>query len=301
MKIGQRINIIRKSATRLAELNFSESDLILRQFGFPWSDSWQGDASAYYLKMLEGGDDKALLDLFEYFFPSDALPDINQEESKSIWSENTLRLFLSHSSTKKLIVTQIKKELKEYGIECFIAHEDIMPTKEWLREIRNALNSCHAVAAFLCSEFKKSDYCDQEIGIALQRNVFIIPVRLEEATPHGFMAPFQGVTVHGKNPHLIASEIYNLVASNPTTKILTEGALSKTLESLVDDFLKSSNYSDSTDLLKKLEYYSLAPIPMPLIQKIASNWEKNDQITGCNGIPWRMQRFLKRYGIEITV
>jgi hypothetical protein len=57
MKTGQRINLIKKLAIRLSETGWSEGDLILRQFGLPWSAVWEGPANPfdYFLAMIEQG------------------------------------------------------------------------------------------------------------------------------------------------------------------------------------------------------------------------------------------------------
>lgn len=291
MKVGQRINLIKKLAKHLAEFGFSEGNLILRQFGLPWSNGWSaGEEESYFLSMLEKGQDEQLVELHEYLFPEDTLPGISLSPRGGNWSEGSLRLFLSHSSKKKLLVTQIKQELLEYGVESFVAHEDIEPTKEWLEEIKLALNTCHAFVAILCSDFKSSNYCDQEVGYALQRGLLVVPVRVK-IDPYGFMAPLQGVSAFEKEPVEIAKEIKKLLALHPTTKPLMMAAESKRVERLVNDFLCSSNYPTSTALLKKLEAYDVLPIK--LVEKIKKNWEKNDQIYGCRGIPRRMEDFFK--------
>lgn len=52
--------------------------------------------------------------------------DINDE----IWKDGCFRLFLSHKSEHKDIASDIKEEISLYGISCFVAHEDIHPTKK---------------------------------------------------------------------------------------------------------------------------------------------------------------------------
>ena len=294
MNVGQRINLIKKLASRLGEIGFTEGDLILRQYKLPWTDGWNGSGGItdYFLAMLEQGDVEKLSGLHDYLFPGDSLPGISATPAGGQWSDGTLRLFLSHSSTKKLLVSQIKQELAKYGIDSFVAHEDIEPSREWPDEIKIALNTCHAFAGVLCKEFKTSKYCDQEVGYALQRGLLVIPIRLE-IDPYGFMAPLQGVTAFNKTPGEISADILKLLHTHPTTKSLMEQAAGKCLERLVDDFLCSSSYVTSTKLLKTLEDYET--LPKKLVDKIAANWEKNDQIYGCAGIPNRMKYFLKHH------
>lgn len=294
MNVGQRINLIKKLAGRLGERGFIDGDLVLRQFKLPWTDSWNGSGGTtdYFLAMLEQGADEKLSGLHEYLFPGDPLPGISAAPVGGQWSDGALRLFLSHSSSKKLLVSQIKQELSRYGIDSFVAHEDIEPTREWLGEIKIALNTCHAFAGLLCNEFKASKYCDQEVGCALQRGLLVIPLRME-IDPYGFMAPLQGVAAFNKSPGEISADVLKLLHAHPTTKVLMAQAENKSLERLVNDFLCSSSYVTSTKLLKTLEDYET--LPKKFVDKIAANWEKNDQIYGCAGIPNRMKYFLKHH------
>lgn len=295
MKIGQRINLIKKIATKLSEFDYAEGDLVLRAFGLPWTDQWGGDSSyQYYIQMVEDGDSEKLIELHDYLSPDDTLP-VSTKQGNGHWPKGVLRIFLSHSTTKKLKVTQVKKELRKYGIDCFVAHEDIQPTKEWLREIRVALETCHCLVSFICEEFPKSSFCDQEVGFALQRGILVIPVRLG-VDPYGFMAPLQGVQAKDRNPEDIAMDIYKILSGNTLTKNLVLKANNKAFSDFVDKFLTSSNFGDSSSMLKKLEDYEAGTIPMVYINKIAENWEKNDQIKFCNGIPKRMAKFLNRHG-----
>ena len=294
MNPGQRINLFKKVARRLAEMSFSDGDLILRQFNFPWTDQWEGSGNAYsyYLEMIERGKDEDLVDLHEYLFPRDPLPGVAAADSGAIWKTDYLGLFLSHSSKRALQVTQIKNELLSFGIDAFVAHQDIEPTSEWLTEIRKALSSCHAFAAIICGDFQSSHYCDQEVGFALQRGILVIPVRVE-LDPYGFMAPLQGISAFNLKPSEIASELRKLIVNHPTTRDAAAAAERASIARLGDDFLNSSNFGTSTELLKRLESYG--KLPRVVVEKIAASWEKNDQIAKCMGIPRRMEVFLKRH------
>lgn len=87
----------------------------------------------------------------------------------------------------------LKEELKLYGISCFVAHEDIHPTKEWQIEIENALDSMDAFVALLTDGFHDSLWTDQEMGFAFARGVPIVPVKLGK-DPYGFIGKFQALS-----------------------------------------------------------------------------------------------------------
>jgi len=292
MKTGQRINVIKNLAKKLEESEYSEIQFILGQFKLPCHESWSEDKYGYCLNMLENVVPEKLVELHEYLYPEISIPGNAGQILKGPWEEGKLRLFISHSSIKKSDANKLKQELSVLGIDSFVAHEDIEPNKEWLVELKIALSTCHALAAFLCNDFKQSNYCDQEVGYALQRGVLVIPLQFEIVS-YGFMAPFQGVRVKDKNPDQIASEIRKIIADHPLTKLNMKMADQKMLEQLVDKFLSSSNFRISTNLLSKLEEYSA--IPKELVTKINLEWNKNDQIYKCAGIPKRMEEFFKKH------
>ncbi|WIM06798.1 MAG: toll/interleukin-1 receptor domain-containing protein [Candidatus Nitricoxidivorans perseverans] len=101
--------------------------------------------------------------------------------------------FLSHKSEVKREVSELKDRLRLFGISCFVAHEDIHPTKAWQHEIENALASMDGFVALMTESFHESDWTDQEVGFAFARGVPMIAVRLGK-DPYGFIGKFQGLS-----------------------------------------------------------------------------------------------------------
>lgn len=120
-------------------------------------------------------------------------PQLSGEDISRIWGTGTFRLFFSHKSGHKANVAKIKEELSILGVSCFVAHEDIEPTKEWQNEIERALNSMDIMAALLTQDFHSGSWTDQEVGFAFGRGIPIIAVKLEGADPRGFIGKFQAV------------------------------------------------------------------------------------------------------------
>lgn len=115
------------------------------------------------------------------------------EAQNRIWGDEGYRLFFSHKAEVKLETVRLKRKLKLFGISCFVAHEDIHPTKEWQNEIENALFSMDAFAAIMTEGFHDSLWTDQEVGVAFGRGVPIIAVRLGK-DPYGFIGKFQALS-----------------------------------------------------------------------------------------------------------
>jgi hypothetical protein len=97
-----------------------------------------------------------------------------------------LFVFISHLYERRDFAAQLQLCLRRYGIESFVAHNDIEPSKAWRDEIKAALASCHAFVALLHDDFHKSQWCDQEVGWALARNIPLFPFAFLEgySKPH---------------------------------------------------------------------------------------------------------------------
>ncbi len=117
---------------------------------------------------------------------------VTQDAATRVWGNRGYRVFLSHKAEVKKEAAELKSRLELFGAGCFVAHEDIHPTKEWQDEIENALTSMDAFVALLTSEFHNSLWTDQEVGFALCRAVPIIAVKLGR-DPYGFIGKFQAL------------------------------------------------------------------------------------------------------------
>jgi len=115
------------------------------------------------------------------------------DATKRIWGDDGFRVFLSHKSEVKKETAALKDGLQLFGISCFVAHEDIHPTKAWQDEIENALASMEGFVALMTDSFHDSDWTDQEVGYAVARGVPIIAVRLGK-DPYGFIGKFQALS-----------------------------------------------------------------------------------------------------------
>lgn len=126
--------------------------------------------------------------------PSDE-PTGKIETSDDLWRPaGAPRVFLSHLAERKTEVHELSRLLEHFGFACFVAHEDIEPSREWRREIERALNSCDLLVAYITSGFSESKWADQEVGWALGRGLAAIPVKVDGQTPYGFIGSYQAVT-----------------------------------------------------------------------------------------------------------
>jgi nucleoside 2-deoxyribosyltransferase len=186
MTPGERIEVIKRIATRLgAEDDWAEIDLILEQFGFPTEWRWEGDAKSYVLHCIKNNDD-ANLEALDQYLTGHSRPD------EKPWDDGRFRLFITHLAKHKATAHALKSHLRFYGIDGFVAHDDIKPGKEWQLVIESALHSCDALVALLHDGFRESDWCDQEVGFALGRGVPVVPLHFD-LYPYGFFGSVQAI------------------------------------------------------------------------------------------------------------
>lgn len=140
------------------------------------------------------------------------------------WHDRYLKLFLSHLAAHKDLATAVSIELQDFGIDAFVAHEDIDPTRQWQDEIEEALQTCDAAAVFLHTDFNRSAWTDQEVGYCLARGVLLIPLRFD-INPYGFLGRYQAAACTTLNPAQIADTISRISLSDTRTKQKAEDGL----------------------------------------------------------------------------
>lgn len=157
--------------------------------------------------------------------------------SANFWRVGYFRLFISHLSEFKKTVSGLKVELEKFGISGFVAHEDIEPTREWLTELTSGLNTMDALCAVLVPGFKDSEWTDQEIGVAIGRDVLIIPL-IKGLNPYGLIGKYQGIPTTNLTIKEVAKKIFITLTKHEKTK-------RKMIDILIDLFLMSTNDEDA--------------------------------------------------------
>ena len=252
MKPGARVKVIKAISSKLCEYEWSDIDLILRQFGFPWSDAafGGGNKDEYVVHHVETESDDKLIELREFLLGgTDDEPDLT--DLTGPWTAQRFRLFASHIHTDKKHLSKLKLALEVYGIDTFVAHEDIEPTKEWQREIERALDTCDAALAFLTPDFHKSLWVDQEVGYCISRRVLVVPLRLG-VDPYGFMGKYQGLQGAGVAVRDVAREIFELLIHHN----LTSASMAAGLIGRLEDAENYDNANRLAGLLDKIESWS---------------------------------------------
>lgn len=141
------------------------------------------------------------------------IKDINTEDLRNnketdnllkVLKEKKLNLLIEKEKIKVVICCSIKDEdigarikemLASLEIEGFVAHDGPDIPENVKKRVIDELNEFNAFIPILSGNFKNSDYCSQELGVAYFRNLLIIPLSLDGAMPYGFISGFQSPPV----------------------------------------------------------------------------------------------------------
>lgn len=279
MKKSERITYIKEVSRRLAPEEWSDIDLTLKQFGLPWTDSWNGKKLDYVIEMVEGASDDVLLELAAHLGFGESF---DQTQEATFWAPGRFRMFISHISAKKHCAARLQMELEKFAISGFVAHADIAPTRQWQREIELALNTMDAITALLHEGFKESNWTDQEIGVAIGRRVLVIPIKVD-LDPYGFIGMFQAIQGAGMKTSTIAEKIFSILLQHGETSLrITEAAVEK--------FIASGSYAEAKS---NVELLSNCPkLTGEMKEKIAEAAKSNSQIRDAFGVPEKVQRLV---------
>lgn len=159
-----------------------------------------------------------------------------------------IKIFLSYSKEDKVLAGKIKEGLENIGFECFLAHDDITPSKNWPKKIENELDNTDVFIPILTENFQQSQWANQEVGIAYKLEKIIIPLK-KNVDPEGFISDIQALKLsftidQNKHPDFLIKldeTTYNIA------KIILED--NKDLQVkfkpiLIDLFAKSKNSSE---------------------------------------------------------
>jgi hypothetical protein len=269
----------------MVDWSYSEIDLVLKQFGVPWSNSWQGDAQSYLMHFLGEADDAVLVALEEYFGGTSS-ENSDEPPAPGVWSGELFRLFLSHSSIDKVFVADLKKSLRSYGIEGFVAHEDIDPTSEWLRTILGALDTCDALAAVLTDDFRASNWCDQEAGYCIGMRKLVIPLA-RGMMPYGFMGRYQALKCKDASAQDLARAVADILIEHPLSS-------ARMAEALVANLERSDSFADAKfnmALVRRIKVWT------PELLRKLEGTKKNYQVSNSYGVPESIRAVLDEHTV----
>ena len=204
----------------------------------------------------------------------------------SMWKPGYFRLFISHLSANKESASNLKCCLADYGIDCFVAHEDIVPSKEWEIEIEKALFTMDGLCAIVAPDFIKSLWCDQEVGIALGQRKLVVAIN-KGAVPYGFFGKYQALKSKNKNANTLAVDVWKAISTNEKTKTLYHNKLVSLILNSTDK-LEAVHY---IDVMKHCEGLS-----KQFVELLHENF-KNNPLLNASSIVDSINLLFRKYGL----
>ena len=313
----QRIYVIKKLATEIFNMGATNGLFFLEEYVssnlFDKIDEintqvYNNFIYPHILKALQMLDNKRIYAMYQGLFPEDAKKEFLEKVKKTQYylSTDKLVLFFSHSKDVQLILN-IKHNLEKTGwIECFVAHEDINEGKEgWIEEIKKYLECCHCLVAFLSEDFKSSAYCEQELGFAVHRQIPIFPIKLDKQNnPYGFIHHIQATEFNTtRNINILSNKIEKWLLNKKENQKLSQIAYSKlhkTVDTLTNNFLNSSNKTMAESVLEQLIKLKSDQIEGYYINEIQKNWKQNNNIKKIQDIEKKMTEFFKNHSKDAS-
>ncbi|VVB91143.1 TIR domain protein [uncultured archaeon] len=176
----------------------------------------------------------------------------------------SLKVFFSYSTNDKAIVGTLKNLLESMGFEVFLAHEDLEPCVEWREEIKENLHNCDIFIPLLTDNFKDSEWTDQETGMAVSADKFIIPIQVD-FPPYGFIGKIQSLR---KNEYPIetAKEIVKVIRKR--------SKFGKDMNNLIiHAFMNSKSFDQANDRARLLE--DIPDLTPEQIYQLVNSTKKN--------------------------
>ncbi len=196
-----------------------------------------------------------------------------------------MNTFISYPSAIKKTAGMIKEYLDQYGFNCFLAHEDILPQTVWPAEILRALKECDLFLPLLTPKFMESFYCQQETGFAYCKEVEILPIMISKA-PMGMIADLQAVKFNKNEFNPSCWKIVKHVAKRKSIS-------GPVLDAMVTWFGESDSYDTANERAKKiLNEFDFTPRQ---IKKIREYIRKNSQIHETKHARDSILKFIDKY------
>jgi len=87
------------------------------------------------------------------------------------------QVFLSYASEDLAFAEALAAALESEGLRTFLAPRGVSGGSDWRVRLRDELDHCNACIAVLTDAFRRSRWCDQEVGYAMGSGRPVIPVR----------------------------------------------------------------------------------------------------------------------------
>ncbi len=198
-----------------------------------------------------------------------------------------MKAFLSYSSADYELAKEIKGFLDDFGIDTFLAHTSIEPTREWESEIYRNIIECDIFIPLLTHSFKTSNWTDQECGIAYNQKKNVIPLSVD-LVPYGFLGKFQAMRFDvAKDGWQRIDEKFRIVS------ILIKNFPHEMRPLFIDSLDKTHQWRVGTNKFRILK--TMEPFTKAEINKIIKDSSENNQIYDATEVPAYLRELLDKY------
>ena len=94
-------------------------------------------------------------------------------------------LFISHSHQDVLAARDLRALLEAAGYTCWMAPDDVTGAVPWAEQILDAIDASKVMIVLLSKAANDSNHVSKEVGLALERDKALLPVRVEDVMPTG--------------------------------------------------------------------------------------------------------------------
>lgn len=101
-------------------------------------------------------------------------------------------VFISYANQDKVTADAACAQLEADGIRCWIAPRDVPPGAEWAGAIVDAIDQCRAMVLIFSSNANGSKQIRREVQRAFDREVPVLPFRIENIVPEKSLAYYMG-------------------------------------------------------------------------------------------------------------
>lgn len=178
---------------------------------------------------------------------------------------------------------ELKVALAPYGIDAFVAHDDIEPTHQWEDEIVAALRTCGAFILLLTEGVHESNWVDQDSGWAVSSGVLVIPVAVD-LTPYGFIGRWQAVNGQDRTAEELADATFDVVLGDARTAPTT-------IDAIVTKFEQAESFVDARWKFERLE--RVPAITEGQLERIENAYRHNHELRGAFYVQNRISEFLR--------
>ncbi|MBN2852526.1 MAG: leucine-rich repeat domain-containing protein, partial [Clostridia bacterium] len=103
-------------------------------------------------------------------------------------------VFISYSHKDRLTANKLCHKLEEEKIRCWMAPRDVNPGGSWAGEIADAIPNAKVMVLILSANSNASKQVLREVELAINNDIVLIPLRIEDIMPTGSMSYFLSTT-----------------------------------------------------------------------------------------------------------